>query len=214
MLATQLHMAELSDCQTIRSGDGYCGEYSPANLCSSKCSYRTSKNPHLREKNVLILPTRQTIHLTPRGTLFPFVILPSSFRREFSAQRKVCNQNGPRRHFLFLRIFRRIRRAPEKPRRRRAVRPPFFAEREQFLRLRHLAFFVSDAKSAAHAKIIRRQNIVPAQLENQKHLHRPAPDAANFRQPRDNFVVGQFHDLAAKSESRRTMFFPRCRGWL
>src|ERR1017187_8742223 len=93
----------------------------------------------------------------------------------------------PSRFFLC-----RVRRAPEKPRRRRGMRTPAFAELEQVFWLRHLAFFIGDAKTGAHAKIIGGQNVLASKLENQKHLHGPAPDAANLGKPRDDFIVGQF----------------------
>ena len=75
------------------------------------------------------------------------------------------------------------------------MRTPAFAERQQFLHRRQAALFVGVAKTVAHAKIIRRQNIVTAQLKDQQHFNRPAAHPANFREPLDDFVVGQFHDL-------------------
>src|ERR1035441_6695486 len=86
----------------------------------------------------------------------------------------------PSRSFL-----RRVRRAPEIPRRRRGMWTPAFSELEQVFGLRHLAFFIGDAKTGAHAKIIGGQNVLAAKLKNQKHLDRPAPDAANLGKPRD-----------------------------
>ena len=91
--------------------------------------------------------------------------------------------------------FRRVRRAPEIPRRRGAVRLPAFRRTRAVPSASAFRAFCRHAKAIAHAKIIRRQNIMAAELKNQQHLHRPATDAANFRQPRDNFIVGQFHNL-------------------
>src|ERR1039458_2626358 len=124
--------------------------------------------------------------------------LPESRRGVTSILSRYCGRTGVAPVLLFLR---RVRRAPEKPRRRRGMRTPAFAELEQVFGLRHLAFFIRDAKTGAHAKIIGGQNVLAAQLKNQKHLDRPAPDAANLGQPRDDFIVGQFPDLDRKSTS-------------
>src|SRR5882724_1082717 len=60
----------------------------------------------------------------------------------------------PKQFVPSLLFLQRIRGAPEKPRSRRAMRTPDFAEREQFLRRRHFTFFVGVAKSGANAKIV------------------------------------------------------------
>ena len=70
--------------------------------------------------------------------------------------------------------------SPRPPRTRDTTRrwcdaAPTPAEREQFLRLGQVALFVGEAEAGAHAEIVRRQDVGPAELENQQHLHRPAP---------------------------------------
>ena len=48
------------------------------------------------------------------------------------------------------------------------------------------------AKSIAHAKVINRQHVRPAELENQKHLDCPLADAAHRGEACNDFIVAQF----------------------
>ena len=69
-----------------------------------------------------------------------------------------------------------------------AQRAPIFGERA---RRRHAAQAIGEAKAIAHAEVVDRQHVGPAEAEHQQHFDGPAPDAAHLREPLDDFVVAE-----------------------
>jgi hypothetical protein len=65
---------------------------------------------------------------------------------------------------------------------------------------------VSEPETVAHAVVVHRQHIRPTELEHQHHLHRPGPDAAHLREPRDDrCVVERGERCAAWYHARERM---------
>ena len=102
------------------------------------------------------------------------------------------NPNPAARHF-FLRS--RIRRAPEIPGGGGAVRPPAFAEREQFLHLGQIALFVGERKPVRTPKSSagKTSGRPSWKINSISTVQRPTPRTSV--KPRNDFVVGQLHDL-------------------
>src|SRR6266516_2436560 len=90
---------------------------------------------------------------------------------------------------LTLQLLRLIQRPPEIPRRDRAVRPPSFAEFRELLRRGKLSFAKSLGETFANSVVVHRPDVGPAKIEQEKHLDRPAADAAHRGEARDDFVI-------------------------
>ncbi len=71
------------------------------------------------------------------------------------------------------------------------MRRPLFSERREGLGGRHLAQTVSQLEAGAHAEIIHREDVRPAETKHQHHLHGPASDSPHLRQPFDDLRVRQ-----------------------
>src|SRR5690606_37320615 len=84
--------------------------------------------------------------------------------------------------------------APEVPGGRAAPRRPARAVLLEFFRREAPAIELLGA--LAHAKIVDRQHVGPAEREDEIHLHRPAPDAARGRKALDDLFVAEPHKLA------------------
>jgi hypothetical protein len=84
-----------------------------------------------------------------------------------------------------------LHRAPQVPRRSRAIRLPALAIGEQRLRLRQVAEAVGKLETLAHAEVIAWQHVGAAQAEHQQHLGRPPADAAHGNEALDQLVVGE-----------------------
>src|ERR1700680_293911 len=71
-----------------------------------------------------------------------------------------------------------VQRPPEIPRSSRTIRSPFFAELHELFRRRQFSAPENLRESFAHAVIIDRPDIGPAEIEKKKHLEgQPADDA-------------------------------------
>src|SRR5260370_461806 len=81
------------------------------------------------------------------------------------------------------------RRPPEIPRRHRAVRHPALAEHAQRLRRRPRAAAVGVAEALAHAEVVHRQHVEPAEREDEQHLDGPAAHAADWCQALEHLRV-------------------------
>ena len=55
---------------------------------------------------------------------------------------------------------------------------------------------VGDLEAVTDAEIVDRQDVRASELEDQQHFDCPAADSADGRQPLDDFIVGEFVDLA------------------
>ncbi len=51
---------------------------------------------------------------------------------------------------------------------------------------------VGDGPALFYSKIVDGQHVWTPEAENQKHFHRPGPDAAHGYEPFDQFLVGEF----------------------
>jgi hypothetical protein len=100
-----------------------------------------------------------------------------------------CFRLSPRRRHL--RLLRLVRRAPQIPCRNRSMRRPRCADLRQHFRLRLRLQPIQMSIAIPYAEIVHRQHVRPPQREDQQHLHRPSPHAANRRQPLDQIGVGQ-----------------------
>jgi hypothetical protein len=69
------------------------------------------------------------------------------------------------------------------------MRSPALAVERERLRRRHLAQAIGEAESVAHAEVVDRQHVRPAELEHQQHLHRPASNASHLRETLDDRIV-------------------------
>lgn len=84
-----------------------------------------------------------------------------------------------------------IRRAPQVARGERAMWRPAPPEDFEFFRLGHFSFAIGHLKTAPHAEVVNRQHVGSAEIENEEHLHGPAPDAFHAREPLDEFGVSE-----------------------
>ncbi len=139
-----------------------------------------------RARSRLNTTVSRRIFSNPPPAIFPMTINVSSFVfGNFPPKGSLLNQ-AERNVTSFS--------SPRPPRTRDTTTPwcdadARFRRTRAILSASALAFFVSNAKTRAHTEIIHGQNVKTAKLKNQKHFHRPTPDAANFRQPRNNFIV-------------------------
>src|SRR6185437_85901 len=109
-----------------------------------------------------------------------------------------------------LALGRDIGGAPEIPARDAAIRLPAPAALFHLVLRRCAAIFLEcKAESLAHAEIVERQHIGPAEAEDQQHLDRPAADAAHLRQLLDDRLVfetidiGEMRDFAGRVAPRQ-----------
>src|SRR3954464_2421465 len=102
-----------------------------------------------------------------------------------------CTLVEPR--FLF--GFWRIERPPEIPGSHGAIRSPLFADLRELLWRRQ--FFATEGLREAFLDSVvgYRPDVEPAELEEEQHLHRPAPDAAHLRDPLDDLFVGHAEEF-------------------
>jgi ubiquinone/menaquinone biosynthesis C-methylase UbiE len=91
----------------------------------------------------------------------------------------------------------RIGRPPQIPGGDAAIRRPDFAERRHFAGFRLRLQLVQQPIALAHAEIVDRQDIFPAEREDQQHFDGPAADAADHRQPLDQLRVAEARGGAA-----------------
>src|SRR5712691_2963525 len=96
-----------------------------------------------------------------------------------------------------------VRRAPEIPRRRRAMRLPALAIRPQGLRRRTGALSVGAAIALANAEVVHRQHVGASEREDQEHLHGPPADAADRDEPLDDLLVAQPRGRPARRHRAR-----------
>src|SRR5437764_15301972 len=69
------------------------------------------------------------------------------------------------------------------------MRPPFFAQLHQLLRFGKFSLTKRFREPFAHAVIVHRPNIGPAEIEKEQHLDGPTPNPTNSDQTRDDFFV-------------------------
>jgi len=94
-------------------------------------------------------------------------------------------------------LARKIDRAPQVPRRRRAIGRPALAPGGEGARRRHAAQAVGEAKSIAYAEVVDRQHVGAAELEHQQHLDRPPADTAHLREPLDDLFAVECDEYGA-----------------
>ena len=96
-----------------------------------------------------------------------------------------------------------IGRLPKVERRERAVRGPALAMPRQGARGRELAAPVCDLEAPADPKVEDRQHVGAAEVEDEEHLGRPAPDALHGGERGDDLLVLQ---AGARAQRRQRAF--------
>src|SRR5436190_3976205 len=82
-------------------------------------------------------------------------------------------------------------RAPEIKGRRGTMGPPALAVAFEDDGFRKFALVEDDFESFADGQVVNREDVRPAQVEDQKHFDRPAPDTFDFGEARQDFGVGE-----------------------
>ena len=85
----------------------------------------------------------------------------------------------------------RLQAAPQIPAGHCPVRPPRFAERVDFHRLRHFRHPVRFSDRVANSQIPTRQYVRALQRKDQEHVSRPDSDPLHLRQLLDHLLVGE-----------------------
>jgi len=87
--------------------------------------------------------------------------------------------------------------APHVPTGDGAVGAPTFTEGEKLFGCGHVLLAVRHGPAFLYAQVVDGENVRAAQIEDQKHLNGPGPDAADRDQALDQFFVGHFFGLLA-----------------
>src|SRR5262245_46628823 len=116
------------------------------------------------------------------GTCSPLLThaLPQCFPDPLS---RTTQPRQPRQPYALRRwrqssLARQLHGAPHIPGREAAIRAPALPVESECLWYRHFAQPISEAKAIAHAKVVHREHIRSAELEDEHHFNGPATDTA------------------------------------
>src|SRR6266436_67724 len=74
--------------------------------------------------------------------------------------------------------------------------PPFFTQLHQLFRFGQFSLTKRFRESFAHAVIVHRPDVGPAEIEKEQHLDGPTPNPTNSDQTRDDFFVAHLRQSA------------------